>query len=114
MVLFTWDPDGRFTFSEGRGLESLGLTAGQVVGQSVFAIYRDEPPILDHARRALAGEAFTATVDVAGLTFETMSKHPLSRAYRDARAGAFMHPLGANRAYEFIGQLALGIEPTLS
>jgi alkylation response protein AidB-like acyl-CoA dehydrogenase len=43
-----------------------------------------------------------------------MAKHPLSRAYRDVRAGAFMHPLGANRAYEFIGQVALGITPTLS
>lgn len=42
------------------------------------------------------------------------SKHPLSKAYRDVRAGAFMHPLGANRAYEFIGQVALGLEPTLS
>lgn len=39
------------------------------------------------------------------------NKHPLSRAYRDVRAGAFMHPLGANRAYEFIGQVALGLEP---
>ena len=37
------------------------------------------------------------------------NKHPLSRAYRDVRAGAFMHPLGANRAYEFIGQVALGL-----
>jgi alkylation response protein AidB-like acyl-CoA dehydrogenase len=37
------------------------------------------------------------------------NKHPLSRAYRDVRAGAFMHPLGTNRAYEFIGQVALGL-----
>lgn len=42
------------------------------------------------------------------------SKHPLSRAYRDVRAGAFMHPLGANRAYEFIGRVALGMTPKLS
>jgi alkylation response protein AidB-like acyl-CoA dehydrogenase len=33
---------------------------------------------------------------------------PLARAYRDVRAGAFMHPLGANRAYGFIGDVALG------
>jgi alkylation response protein AidB-like acyl-CoA dehydrogenase len=43
-----------------------------------------------------------------------MAGHPLARAYRDVRAGAFMHPLGANRAYEFIGQVALGVTPTLS
>ncbi len=38
------------------------------------------------------------------------STHPISRLYRDVRAGAFMHPLGANRAYEFVGRVALGHE----
>ena len=38
---------------------------------------------------------------------------PLARAYRDVRAGAFMHPLGANRAYDFVGQVALGLGPVL-
>ncbi len=42
-----------------------------------------------------------------------MSKHPLSRMYRDVRAGPFMHPLGANVAYEFIGQVALGADVSL-
>ena len=41
------------------------------------------------------------------------SAHPLARAYRDVRAGAFMHPLGANRAYDFVGRVALGLEPDL-
>jgi alkylation response protein AidB-like acyl-CoA dehydrogenase len=41
------------------------------------------------------------------------NSHPLSRAYRDVRAGAFMHPLGANRAYEFIGRRSLGEAPAL-
>jgi alkylation response protein AidB-like acyl-CoA dehydrogenase len=38
---------------------------------------------------------------------------PLARAYRDVRAGAFMHPLGANRAYELAGRVALGLDPAL-
>jgi alkylation response protein AidB-like acyl-CoA dehydrogenase len=38
---------------------------------------------------------------------------PLARAYRDVRATAFMHPLGANRAYTFLAQLELGREPSL-
>ncbi len=42
-----------------------------------------------------------------------MSKHRLSRLYRDVRATPFMHPLGANVAYELIGQITLGLEPTL-
>ena len=36
-----------------------------------------------------------------------------SRAYRDVRAGAFMHPLGANRAYDLLGDVALGRELVL-
>jgi alkylation response protein AidB-like acyl-CoA dehydrogenase len=38
---------------------------------------------------------------------------PLARAYRDVRAGAFMHPLGANRAYELAGRVELGLDPNL-
>ena len=39
---------------------------------------------------------------------------PLARAYRDVRAGAFMHPLGANRAYGFLARTALGLSPQLA
>jgi alkylation response protein AidB-like acyl-CoA dehydrogenase len=39
--------------------------------------------------------------------------HPLARAYRDVRAGAFMHPLGTNRAYDLIADVALGQELAL-
>jgi len=42
-----------------------------------------------------------------------LNGHPLARAYRDVRAGGFMHPLGANRAYEFLGDVALGREHAL-
>ena len=38
---------------------------------------------------------------------------PLARAYRDVRAGSFMHPLGANRAYDYLGRAALGEETSL-
>jgi len=37
----------------------------------------------------------------------------LARAYRDVRAGSFMHPLGANRAYDYLGRVALGEDPSL-
>ena len=42
-----------------------------------------------------------------------LNGHPLARAYRDVRAGSFMHPLGANRAYDFLGDVALGREHAL-
>ena len=38
---------------------------------------------------------------------------PLARAYRDVKAGSFMHPLGANRAYDYLGHVALGEEASL-
>ncbi len=37
----------------------------------------------------------------------------LARAYRDVKAGSFMHPLGANRAYDYLGHVALGEQPSL-
>jgi alkylation response protein AidB-like acyl-CoA dehydrogenase len=37
----------------------------------------------------------------------------LSRAYRDVKAGSFMHPLGANRAYDYLGHVALGEQTSL-
>jgi L-evernosamine nitrososynthase len=43
-----------------------------------------------------------------------LNGHPLGRAYRDVRGGSFMHPLGANRAYDFIARVALGLAPALS
>jgi alkylation response protein AidB-like acyl-CoA dehydrogenase len=42
-----------------------------------------------------------------------LNGNPLARAYRDVRALPFMHPLGANRGYAFLGQLGAGREPSL-
>lgn len=68
------------------------------------------------AAKAFVNEAAARVVDRAlalsgGAGY--VSSSPLARAYRDVRAGAFMHPLGANRAYDYIGAVALGQEPAL-
>jgi PAS domain S-box-containing protein len=71
VVLFAIDREGVFTVVEGRGLSGLGLRPGENVGRSVFDVYRDVPEVIDAARRALAGESFTATVELAErLVFE--------------------------------------------
>jgi alkylation response protein AidB-like acyl-CoA dehydrogenase len=38
---------------------------------------------------------------------------PLARAYRDVKAATFMHPLGANRAYDYLAEAALGVPAAL-
>ena len=42
-----------------------------------------------------------------------LAKHPLSKAWRDVRAGGFMHPVGANRADVLLAQTALGVAPDI-
>lgn len=71
VVLFSIDPAGVFTLSEGKGLAALGLRSGEVVGQSAFELYGDVPALVADVRRVLDGEAFTAIRQVADATFES-------------------------------------------
>jgi alkylation response protein AidB-like acyl-CoA dehydrogenase len=69
------------------------------------------------AAKAFVVEAATRVVDRAlalsgGAGY--LNGSPLARAYRDVRAGAFMHPLGANRVYGFLARTALGLRPQLT
>jgi PAS domain S-box-containing protein len=59
LILFAVDKNGVFTLSEGEGLKSLSLHAGQLVGKSAFEIYADSPQVGDNLRRALRGESCT-------------------------------------------------------
>ena len=63
------------------------------------------------AAKAFVNEAAASVVDRAlalsgGAGYVNSSA--LARAYRDVKAGSFMHPLGANRAYDYLGHIALG------
>ncbi len=71
LVLFALDESGRFTMSEGKGLELLGMAPGQAVGQLARDLYADFPEVSRQIERAYAGEAFSARAVLGALTFET-------------------------------------------
>ncbi len=70
VVLYTLDREGIILLSEGRGLEALQLKPGEVVGRSVFEMYRDYPEICAEIRRALAGKKVVHFATLGPLTFE--------------------------------------------
>lgn len=70
LILFALDGDGVFTFSDGRGLETIGLRPGEVVGPSFLARYEPWPDVAAAARRSLGGECVQATLAAWGRTFE--------------------------------------------
>ncbi len=74
IVLFAIDRNGVFTLSEGEGLRGLGLQPGELVGQSVFEVYREVPQICENIKRALNGESVSAIVDLGDLTFDARYK----------------------------------------
>jgi alkylation response protein AidB-like acyl-CoA dehydrogenase len=68
------------------------------------------------AAKAFINEAAGRSVDRAlalsgGAGY--LNGSPLARAYRDVKAGSFMHPLGANRAYDYLAHVALGEDAAL-
>ena len=80
-------------------------------GERLTAVFAEA-----QATKAFVNEAATRVVDRAlalsgGAGY--LNGNPLARAYRDVRAGAFMHPLGANRAYELVADVELGRQASL-
>jgi alkylation response protein AidB-like acyl-CoA dehydrogenase len=82
---------------------------GEASMATAQAVYGEVQAAKTHINEAGSRVADRALALSGGAGF--MAAHPLAKAWRDARAGAFMHPLGANRAYDYLARTALGIEP---
>jgi alkylation response protein AidB-like acyl-CoA dehydrogenase len=65
-----------------------------------YVVNRNAIEIVDCAMTVCGGGAY-------------MTKHPLTRLYRDARAGPFMQPFAPYEAFEYIGKVALGLPPAI-
>ena len=64
-IRFAVDFEGVITLAEGKGLELIGATTHQLLGQSMFDLYARYPQIADIARRGLNGEIFTQTLETS-------------------------------------------------
>lgn len=72
-VLWTTDPELRFTSSTGAGLARLGLERNEVVGMGMskfLKVVDDSEPVLDAHRRALEGAPGSAYAQVGDAAFE--------------------------------------------
>jgi len=70
IVLFALNRQGEYTLAKGKGLLALGRQPSEIIGQSIADVYSEVPEISETIARALAGEKFTSTLEMAGLTFE--------------------------------------------
>jgi len=68
-IIYVLDMDGIFRLSEGLGLEVAGFKPGQLIGVSVFELYKGAPDITNPIRKALSGEHVESEVTLFGLTF---------------------------------------------
>lgn len=71
LVVWSIDSKGIFTLSEGRGLEKIGLKPRQVIGRSVFKIYKDHKEILKAIRTALKGKEFSLSHEVGPAVYKS-------------------------------------------
>lgn len=71
IAIFSIDRNGTITLSAGAGLEALGVRSGDLVGKSVFELYRDHPTIPDYIRRGLEGGSFYYTVQVGQAIYDS-------------------------------------------
>lgn len=65
-IVFMIDDEGTILVSEGEDLSALDLAPGELVGESIFDLYEDNPEVLTLANRALSGEQMDTVIDIRG------------------------------------------------
>jgi signal transduction histidine kinase len=71
LIVFAVDRKGLITFEEGRGLSAIGVKPGTHVGRTILEAYGQAGEMATHMRRALAGNEFSALVQIGLVTLET-------------------------------------------
>lgn len=71
LILWAIDQRGDFVLSRGAGLHALNLSDDQVLGQNVFELYANHPPILRAVQDALDGNEHRDSTEVNGASFQS-------------------------------------------
>ncbi|HMD13196.1 MAG TPA: PAS domain-containing protein, partial [Bacteroidota bacterium] len=71
IVVYEFDTAGNFLLSRGKGLEKLKLKPNEVVGMSMFDLYKNYPPLINALPKALAGIPQTMEVEIEGVIWYT-------------------------------------------
>lgn len=69
VILSAVDKNGIITMAIGHALKSLGLKPNQLVGQSLFDLYQNNPTIIKHTKEALSGKAVRFKAELSGRIF---------------------------------------------
>lgn len=95
----------------GRAIDGLwaAFPAGGVAMDAARAAFAEVQAAKAHLNEAGVRVADRALALSGGAGYLTAS--PLGKAWRDARAGAFMHPLGVNRLHDHLARHALDAPP---
>ncbi|HEY9123631.1 MAG TPA: PAS domain S-box protein, partial [Bacteroidales bacterium] len=70
MVIWSIDLEGRFIYSQGKGLENIGVRAGDNIGKSVFDVYKGTEAEI-FVRKVLDGTIEQDIVKVKNLLYDT-------------------------------------------
>ncbi len=70
VMLSAVNMDGKFILSEGNELEGLGRKPGELVGMSVYDVYKNRPDIIKYGEKARSGESINTILDISEKTYE--------------------------------------------
>jgi two-component system cell cycle sensor histidine kinase/response regulator CckA len=73
IVAYELDSQGKFLLSRGKGLAKLGLQPDEIVGRSVFDVYRDNPVLLQSIGKALGGALQQTEVEEGGIIWSSVA-----------------------------------------
>lgn len=71
VIVWALDAKGIFTLSEGKDLATIGLEPGQVDGQSMFDVYKNNTRLIDAVNRGLSGEYCETEIEIKDNIFHT-------------------------------------------